>query len=235
MLMEPHDLAVASEQLHLKSNWHGPSLEVAGDGVMPPPDTHPWKERLSLPLVCCSYGLVVSPQGIPEASAAEVYCAVLVKTVVGRQRQWQYLLWHHVQCQHSSSFGLNSIKTEGHFPQAPKTHWLLFIQHNFNGSVGRETRLSFPFPVILQLRVGGMEGILPAQQKQALLKELCTNRWKNGEAGRNNIQLFFSFLGKLPTKDLHSYIWHSPALWGSSAQFNYIKRQLNWTLQTDKA
>ena len=27
----------------------------------------------------------------------------------------------------------------------------------------------------------------------------------------------------------------APLLWGSSAQFNYIKRQLNWTLQTDKA
>lgn len=146
------------------------------------------------------FGLVVSPQGIPEASAAEVYCEALVKTVVGRQRQWQYLLWHHIQCQHSSSSGLNSIKTEGHLPQAPKTHWLLFIQHNFNGSVGGGTRLSFPFPVILQLRVGGMEGILPAQQKQALLKELCTNRWKNGEAGRNNIQLFFLFWANFPRR-----------------------------------
>lgn len=54
MLMEPHDLAVASEQLHFKSNWHGPALEVAGDRVVQPPDTHSWKQTLSLPLVCFS-------------------------------------------------------------------------------------------------------------------------------------------------------------------------------------
>lgn len=31
--------------------------------------------------------------------------------------------------------------------------------------------------------LGGMEGIVPAQHKQALLEELCTHKWKNGKSG----------------------------------------------------
>lgn len=37
---KPHDLAAASEQLHFKSNWHGPSLGEAREKVMQAPDTH---------------------------------------------------------------------------------------------------------------------------------------------------------------------------------------------------
>lgn len=59
MLMEkPHDLAVASEQLHFKSNWHGPSLEEVGETVMQASDTHAWKQ---------SGFFFFSFQGIPEA------------------------------------------------------------------------------------------------------------------------------------------------------------------------
>lgn len=67
MLMEAHDLAVASEQLHFKSNWHGPGLEVAGDGVVQPPDTRSWKQTLSLPLVCFSLLFCFFSSGYPRS------------------------------------------------------------------------------------------------------------------------------------------------------------------------
>lgn len=43
MEKKPHDLPFASEQLPFKSNWHGTSLELAGEGVMSAPDPHALK------------------------------------------------------------------------------------------------------------------------------------------------------------------------------------------------
>lgn len=37
---KPHDLALASERLHFKSNRHGPGLEETEETVMQAPDTH---------------------------------------------------------------------------------------------------------------------------------------------------------------------------------------------------
>lgn len=64
---KPHDLAVASERLHFKSNWHGPCLEVASEAVMQAPDTHACKSA------CFSPHSPTTPlQGIPEVLGTEV-------------------------------------------------------------------------------------------------------------------------------------------------------------------
>lgn len=61
-------------------------------------------------------------------------------------------------------------------------------------------------------------------RKPALLKELCAHKQKDGNSSPPP-----SKKKKIQRGDLHL------RLRGSSAQFNYIKRRLNWTLQTDEA
>lgn len=109
---KPHDLAVASERLHFKSNWHGPGLEVAGNGG----DAATWYPCMKADCFSlCLFLFFLSPflQGVPEAPAAEVYSACKDGHKAGlnvEKHFWQYLLGHYDQCQTLSSVALNSIK-----------------------------------------------------------------------------------------------------------------------------
>lgn len=69
--------------------------------------------------------------------------------------------------------------------------------------------------------VGEPVDLMPTQQKQDLHTQM--KEWKKGFSKQTLIGGFTFKYGAFAL------------LWGSSAQFNYIKRQLNWILQADKA